>query len=229
MKLSYIETDCTNPYANLAMESALFETIEEDELILFLWQNEPSLIFGKNQNLWQECNLTNVQKDHVHLVRRPTGGGAVYHDLGNMNFTFLAKDYYFSIERNNTILLNALKKLDIDAEISGRNDLLVQNKKFSGHAYLHKSSTSLHHGTLLIHSDLTKMPLYLNVDQRKMKTKAVSSVKSRVINLQEIKPITLSDMKQSLRKSFEEEYGLTSFVKEEPPHTLITEFQKKYE
>ena len=208
-RLRYIETLDTNPIHNLSLESVLFDAMKEGEMVFYLWQNENTIVIGKNQNVYQECNLAKMKEDGVTLVRRPSGGGAVYHDLGNLNFTFIAPKEDYSVERQSKVIIQALESFGIHATLSGRNDLLVEEKKFSGNAYFHRGNYSLQHGTLLIHSDLSKMPNYLVVDPKKIQSKGIQSVRSRVMNLNEVCPtLTIDGMKEALKKAITQEYGL---------------------
>lgn len=185
-QLSVIRTGCTDPRHNLAKEAVLLETARKNRMILYLWQNDNTVVIGRNQNIWKECNLKNTERDGVTIVRRPSGGGAVYHDLGNLNFTMIADDDNYDVAVQTEIIVRALRKLGIEAGISGRNDILVNDRKVSGNAYRHHHGFSCQHGTLLVNSDLEKMNLYLNPDPLKLQAKGVDSVRSRVMNLKEI-------------------------------------------
>lgn len=185
-----------NPYENLAMEEYLTDALPVNSALMFLWQNRNCVVIGKNQNIYDECNLDLMKSDEVKPVRRKTGGGAVYHDLGNLNFSFITDKKHYSKESNNQIIINALKRLDINAEISGRNDLVIREQKFSGHAYLNKRNC-LHHGTLMVDVDKNKLAKYLNVSKEKLSGKHVSSVRSRVINLKEVnETLTVEELKK---------------------------------
>ncbi|MGB4627660.1 MAG: lipoate--protein ligase [Erysipelotrichaceae bacterium] len=211
--LYYIETDCLNPYQNLALEEYLTDTLPVNSALLFLWQNKNCVVIGKNQNIYDECNLDLMKIDEVKPVRRKTGGGAVYHDLNNLNFSFITSKKQYNKETNNQIILKALNDLIIKAEISGRNDLVIGQYKFSGHAYL-KKRNCLHHGTLMVDVDKEKLSKYLNVSKEKLQSKHVKSVKSRVINLKEVQEnLTIDKLKKALLKSFENYY--------QQPGTLI--------
>lgn len=206
-KLYYVETDCTNPIQNLALEMTLLEQLQPQERILYLWQNDNTVVIGKNQNAWKECNLSTMKEDCVTLVRRSSGGGAVYHDLGNLNFTFLVNEEDFDITKQSSVILHALQSFDLPATISGRNDLLLHGQKFSGHAYYHKNNVAFHHGTLLIQSDLNKIARYLNPDPKKVQSKGVESVRNRVTNLIDYEPtLTIPIVKDALKKAFQEIY-----------------------
>ena len=171
-RLKVIKTDCTDPYVNLAAEEYLTMNAEDGVMTMFLWQNAHTVVIGKNQNPWRECNVEAIKRDGIYLARRMSGGGAVYHDLGNLNFTFIAKDGLFDIERQTDVILLACRLLGINAVKNGRNDLTVTGRKFSGHAYFSSHGFNYHHGTM-------------NVSADKLKSKGVESVRSRVTNLRE--------------------------------------------
>lgn len=183
MKLTVYRTDNTDPYVNLAMEEHLTFSCEEDEVILFLWQNAHTVVIGKNQNPWRECCVERIKADGVYLARRMSGGGAVYHDMGNLNFTFIARDGLFDIVRQTDVILLACRLMGIYAEKTGRNDLTAEGKKFSGHAYYSSNGYNYHHGTIMMNVSEEDMPKYLMVSEAKLKSKGVASVRSRVTNL----------------------------------------------
>lgn len=191
-QLKVFLSDSFNPHLNLATEEWIFHNLDPSTQILFLWRNEETVVIGRNQNPWSECNLARMKDDKVHLARRTTGGGAVFHDLGNTNFTFLSPKDGYRRENNIAIILNALKTFGIQGEASGRNDLLLQAedgpRKFSGSAYREKNDRAFHHGTLLLHADLTRLGNYLTPNPKKLKAKGKESVRARVINLSEIVP-----------------------------------------
>lgn len=210
--LFYIETDSTDPYYNLALEETLLRWLPDESCILYLWQNRHTVVIGKNQNAWKECRTEQLAADGGHLVRRPSGGGAVYHDLGNLNFTFLVGRDDYDVHRQLSVILEACRTFGIRAEISGRNDLLADGRKFSGNAFLMSQDKGSHHGTILVDVDMTKMPRYLRPSKEKLQAKGVDSVESRVVNLISLAPeLTVPDLKKSLRKAFEQVYGLASF------------------
>jgi lipoate---protein ligase len=178
----------TDPCVNLALEEMLFAKVEADSEILFLWQNENTVVIGQNQNPWKECNLFYLNKIGGTLVRRKSGGGAVYHDLGNLNFTFLSKHHQNTVEKNLSLIIQLLNRFDIQAVFQGRNDLLVDGAKISGNAYYVEGDTICHHGTLLVDVDFVKLSEILTVSHKKLESKGVDSVRSRVANLSSINP-----------------------------------------
>ncbi len=202
-----------DPYRNLAFEEYLVERAStalygEEAAILFLWQNNDTVVIGANQNPWRECNLQAMQRDSVRLTRRVTGGGAVFHDMGNLNFSFILPRDVYDVARQSRVIINALAKVGIHAEQSGRNDILAEGKKFSGNAFLHRRKASLHHGTLLIGADMSRLANYLQVDPAKLSGKGVQSVHARVVNLAELEPgLNAKQMITLVSDSFSEEYG----------------------
>lgn len=209
-QIRYIITDETNPYKNLALEEYLFHKVGPSELILFLWQNERTIVIGRNQNPWKECKLQELEADGGKLVRRLSGGGAVFHDLGNLNFTFLVSKENYDLERQLEVILQAVNKLGIPAMKSGRNDITVEGRKFSGNAFYSDGIQSYHHGTILVQVDMSRLSHYLQVSREKLVSKGVDSVRSRVTNLTEYLPnLTINRMKEELINALGEVYGLT--------------------
>lgn len=176
------------PYENLAQEKYLFDTLPDNTLRLFLWRNDNTVVIGQNQNPWVECNCKLLEKEGGFVVRRMSGGGAVFHDKGNLNFTFICSEENYNLSLNLEIIKKACEALGITAEISGRNDILTDGRKFSGNAFYHRDKKALHHGTLLISSSSEKIKRYLTPKMDKLAAKGVKSVASRVINLKAVCP-----------------------------------------
>ena len=183
--LRVIRTDNTDPYINLATEEYLTMTAEEGVMTLFLWQNAHTVVIGRNQNPWRECSVEAIKRDGIYLARRMSGGGAVYHDMGNLNFTFIARDGLFDVQRQTEVILRSCRLLGIGAEKTGRNDLTVDGRKFSGHAYFSSRGYNYHHGTIMIDVKSDDLSKYLNVPESKLRSKGVKSVRSRVTNLRD--------------------------------------------
>lgn len=199
----YIESTSLNPYVNLSVEEYLLKNIEKDDFVLFLWQNENTVVVGRNQNVLAEVNRKKLFDSNGYLARRISGGGAVYHDLGNLNFTFICGEREYSVSSQLDFIMDILKNYGIKGEFKGRNDLLVRGKKFSGSAYYKKGNRNLHHGTILVDVDLSKLLMYLNVDPEKLRSKAISSVQSRVVNLKDINgDINIESLKRKIREQY---------------------------
>lgn len=182
MKLLLLETK--NPYVNLAIEEYMFDTADDE--IFMLWQNSPTVVIGKNQNAYAEIDMEVVKQKNIFISRRITGGGAVYHDLGNLNYSFISPNhngYGLDFAHFTAPIIDALASMGVNASLSGRNDLIVGEKKFSGNAEYSKDNRVLHHGTLLFNSDLTVLSDVLRVDEEKLASKAIRSARSRVTNL----------------------------------------------
>jgi len=208
-KLRLLEGASFDPYYNLAVEEQLLETVEDGCCILYLWQNGHTVVIGKNQNAFAECRTGLLEAEGGQLARRLSGGGAVYHDLGNLNFTFLMPSEDYDLEKQLDVILTACRTLGIPAEKSGRNDVLADGRKFSGNAFYRGSRSSYHHGTLMVSADLEKLGRYLSPSKAKLEAKGVKSVRSRVVNLREFVPeLTVDGLKAALTAAFSAVYGL---------------------
>ncbi len=212
-KATILEGHSTNPHLNLAVEKKLFDNASPGEIILYLWQNANTVVIGRNQNAYTECNLDNMEKDGVRLARRTTGGGAVFHDLGNMNFSFIMPVEMKTEGIPEKLIKKSCERFGIEAEITGRNDIYTNGRKFSGNAFCQTKKTYLHHGTILVNADTQIMKNYLNVSKEKLASKGVKSVAARVINLIEVCPdLTIAAFWNAMRESFLEMYqGRVSF------------------
>lgn len=207
-KLTYVESAHMYPYYNLAVEEYLLLHCEENECILYLWQNKNTVVIGRNQNAWKECLVSRLEEENGHLVRRLSGGGAVYHDTGNLNFTFLVRKSNYDLNKQLAVIIKAAQKLGIPAEKSGRNDILAEGRKFSGNAFYEQGEFCYHHGTLMLDVNVDDLTRYLTVSKDKLKSKGVDSVRARVGNLKEFVPdLTVEMMKEKLVEAFEEVYG----------------------
>ena len=194
----------TDPYFNLATEEYLFDNVDDRTLILYLWQNQNTVVYGRNQNPWTECNIELLKADGGFPARRLSGGGAVFHDLGNLNFTFISKTENYDLDKNMEIIKEACRLAGIETYLSGRNDILTDGKKFSGNAFYNSKGNSYHHGTILISASKEKMTKYLTPSKAKLESKGVKSVKSRVVNLVDINPdLTVEKMKAYMLFAFE--------------------------
>ncbi len=203
----YIARD-TDPHYNLAVEEYLMTHVGEEECILYLWQNRHTVVIGRNQSAWKECRTGDLERSGGTLARRLSGGGAVYHDLGNLNFTFLVSEENYDLDRQMQVIAEACLSMGIAVERSGRNDILADGRKFSGNAFYTHHGKSYHHGTLMLRVDKEKLGAYLNPSKAKLQAKGVASVRSRVVNLAEFCPdITVESMENAMRAAFEKVYG----------------------
>ena len=201
--------DTQDPFRNFAVEEYLMHHVEEGEIVLFLWQDRNTVVIGRNQNPWHECDVKRLEADGAALARRLSGGGAVYHDIGNMNFSFLARKRDYDVDRQLSVIVEAVSRFGIHAGKSGRNDIKIDGRKFSGNAFYRTGDFCYHHGTLLIAEDMKDMMKYLNVDGSKMNYKGVRSVPSKVVNLSDLNSyITVESLTAALKESFSKVYGL---------------------
>ncbi|UNK05469.2 lipoate--protein ligase [Psychrobacter raelei] len=215
IKLRILKSSVTNPWFNLATEDWIFQELDAHSHTLFLWRNSETVVIGRSQNPWVECKTDKMAEDGVYLARRQSGGGAVFHDLGNTNFTFLSPKDGYDQQANFDIIINALKKLGIEASLSGRNDMQVGDRKISGSAFKHATDRSFHHGTLLVNANMQKLGDYLNPHPLKLQAKGIKSVRSRVANLVEFNDsITHESLSQAIIEAFCDYYGKTVEIEE---------------
>lgn len=203
--MKYLETEKTDPYYNLAFEEYVLRNCRDDDYLI-LWQNDNTIVMGLHQNPYEEINLLRAAKMQVHIVRRNTGGGTVYHDLGNLNYSYIT-GWREGEETDFGKLLKPVTEAfretyGLEVEIKGRNDLLLDGKKISGSAQTLAKDRLLQHGTLLIDSDLEVLSGLLNVSPEKFQSKSVKSVRSRVTNVQEYIPekISVEKIKEMLKE-----------------------------
>ena len=212
------------PYYNLAAEEVLTRDLEPGNVILFLWQNRDTVVFGKNQNCFAECNISSLITDGGFPARRLSGGGTVFHDLNNLCFSFIAGEGDYSVSRQLSVIADACRSFGIEAVQSGRNDLLADGAKFSGNAFYRIGNNLCHHGTLLISSDLSRLGKYLTVSESKLKAKGIASVRSRVCNLCEYSEgLTPEKMITALGMSFAKVYGMSPEMKDLPADGRVEE------
>jgi lipoate---protein ligase len=202
------DSTSTDPWHNLALEECILSRCGEEDALLYLWQNANTVVIGRHQNPWRECRAELLDAEGGKLARRITGGGAVFHDLGNLNFSFVMGKPIYDVARHLQVVIDAVKTLGIEAEFSGRNDILSEGRKFSGNAFAHRRNASLHHGTLLVAVDMLKLGRYLQPPQGKMESKGIKSVQSRVVNLSELSgSVSIESLRQAMAESFRLSYG----------------------
>lgn len=228
-----------DPWLNLAIEDWLFRNIElsSDEQILYLWRNDPTVVIGRFQNPWSECHLEKMELDQIKLARRQSGGGAVYQDHGNTNFTFISSRDAYDKEANHKIIEKALQRFQIKARTSGRNDMVIDTEdgelKFSGSAFKENRDRCFHHGTLLINADLGQLGNYLNPAKKKLQSKGIKSVRARVTNLCEWNDSVEHDkLCQKIVEEFQNYYGFGPMDAEYIDHKFCEQkpaLQKKYQ
>ena len=221
----------TDPHENLAAEKALMDALAPGEAMLYLWQNLNTVVIGKNQNAWLECRTSLLSDEGGKLARRLSGGGAVYHDLGNLNFTFLMCKEDYDLDKQVAVIQKACELAGIRAEKSGRNDLLAEGKKFSGNAFYQDKIHAYHHGTLMVDVDKEKLGRYLSPPKAKLQAKGVASVRSRVVNLKELSPaLTIDGMRRNMEIAFQEVYGMTAipFIPDDAMTAKIKELKELY-
>ena len=188
MKYRAYITTSTNPYENLAMEEYLFRFAEPDSHILYLWQNEDTIVLGRNQQAEEECRMEEFLASGGTIARRRSGGGAVYHDLGNLNFSIIGTKNNMSKNLYQSFLTELLEGLGLSPECSGRNDITINGLKCSGNAFFDDGKIVCQHGTLLVHTDFDRMTHFLTPNQEKLKRHKIRSVSSRVMNLSSLLP-----------------------------------------
>ncbi|MGL9719340.1 lipoate--protein ligase A [Symbiopectobacterium sp.] len=205
--LRLLPSDSYDPWFNMAVEECIFRQMSPTQHVLFLWRNAETVVIGRAQNPWKECNTRKMEEDGIKLARRSSGGGAVFHDLGNTCFTFMAGKPGYDKSVSTAIILNALTALGVAASASGRNDLVVDTpdgeRKVSGSAYRETKDRGFHHGTLLLNADLSRLANYLNPDVKKLQAKGITSVRSRVANLVELLPtVDHAQVYEAIRDAF---------------------------
>ena len=214
--MNYLNLTTTDPAFNLAVEEYVFDYLPRDRMYVMLWQNDNAIIIGKNQNTLAEINEAYVKEQGIRVVRRLSGGGAVYHDMGNLNFTVIADAQGEKLDfgRFCMLVVKALQRVGIKAEINGRNDMTIDGKKFSGNAQYLRQGRVMHHGTILFDSNAAVLANALKVDEAKIQAKGVKSVRSRVTNVRPCLPVdmTLPQFRQVL---------LDTILEEEPGEEYI--------
>lgn len=198
-----VESQSLDVYRNLAIEEYLMEHKVEDGPVLFLWRSDQAVVIGKNQNPWRECRLDLMRADGVPLARRISGGGAVYHDEGNLNYCVIVDRTRYRKAQAYEMVQHALGSFGIPAQQTGKSNLSVDGRKFSGNAFCFRKGRALHHGTLLLNTSLERLGRYLGAMFDRMDTRAIASEPADVMNLN----IEMSDVSAALIKSFQRLYG----------------------
>ncbi|KUG02703.1 lipoate-protein ligase a [hydrocarbon metagenome] len=219
-----------DPYYNLALEEYVITEMPDGEDYFILWQNEPTIVVGRNQNTIEEINLAFVERRGIKVVRRMSGGGAVYHDHGNLNYTFVVQEEgrFHKFDVFTSYLIETLGKLGIQAENSGRNDITINGRKFSGNAQFKRGKRLLHHGTILFNSSLDVMVEALNVSPEKIISKGIKSVKSRVTNIKEhlSRPLDICEFKDLLYETvFAANSESSTYYLSDTDHKAISELR----
>jgi lipoate---protein ligase len=223
----------TDPQINLAIEEYALKNLDINETYLLFYINEPSIIIGKNQNTIEEINTEYVESNGVKVVRRLSGGGAVYHDLGNLNFSFITKDdgeSFHNFRKFTEPVVTALKKLGVNAELSGRNDIEVGGRKISGNAQFSTKGRMFSHGTLMLNSEIDNVVSALKVKKDKIESKGIKSVRSRVANISEFltEKLDISEFRSLLLKNiFEGQEGILEYVLTEEDWEKIHQLSKE--
>lgn len=214
-----VKSNTTDPYVNLAAEEYLTKKVRRGETILFLWQNADTVVIGKNQNSRAECDLQKMKRDGVLLSRRLSGGGAVYHDAGNLCFSFISHADDHDVPARLAVIASACAEFGINAKPTGRNDIEADGRKFSGNAFYSIGKNKCHHGTVLISADKSRLANYLTVSKTKLEAKGIKSARSRVVNLSELVPdITVEAFESALIAAFAPDMTLSM-----PDQTLFAE------
>ncbi|MFS0779016.1 lipoate--protein ligase [Neobacillus sp. 3P2-tot-E-2] len=207
----------TDPRINLAIEEYALKNLDINETYLLFYINEPSIIIGKNQNSVEEINTEYVESNGIHVVRRLSGGGAVYHDLGNLNYSFITKDdgeSFHNFRKFTEPVIAALEQMGVNAELSGRNDILAEGRKISGNAQFSTRGRMFTHGTLLFNSEMDHIVSALRVKKDKIESKGIKSVRSRVANISEFlsEKLTIKEFRSALLKFIFQEKEITEYV-----------------
>ena len=226
----YIDNSCTDPYFNLALEQYVFDRLAVKKDFFILWRNDNAIIIGKHQNTMEEINAAFVKANSIEVVRRLSGGGAVYHDLGNVNFTFIAHHGGgFDFSTFCYPVMKALRSLGVEVQLSGRNDMSIDGRKFSGNSQYVKHGRVMHHGTIMFDSNLDMVERSLKVPEDKFLSKGFKSVRSRVTN---VKPhlsqsISTIEFMDHLQGFMSEEFRLIPYDLRKEDLDAVRKLQKE--
>ena len=197
-----VESQSLDVYRNLAIEEFLMEHVVDQGPVLFLWQSRDAVVVGKNQNPWKECRLGRMQAEEVPLARRISGGGTVYHDAGNLNYCVIVDRREYREPQAFDMVIGALQPFGIKAERTGKSNLSTNGLKFSGNAFCFRKGRALHHGTLLLHTDLDRLKRYLGSMCDGIETHAIASVPANVVNLER----SIDELSIALKERFQHVY-----------------------
>lgn len=222
----------TDPRINLAIEEYALKNLDINETYLLFYINEPSIIIGKNQNSVEEISTEYVESNGIHVVRRLSGGGAVYHDLGNLNYSFITKDdgnSFHNFRKFTEPVITALKQMGVNAELSGRNDILAEGRKISGNAQFSTRGRMFTHGTLLFNSEMDHIVSSLRVKKDKIESKGIKSVRSRVANISEFltEKWTIEEFRSALLKFIFQGQEVSEYVLTEEDWEKIHQLSKE--
>jgi len=202
-RMLIVESQSLDIHRNLAIEEYLMDRVAGRGPVLFLWRSDCAVVIGKNQNPWRECRLDLMRDEKVPLARRISGGGTVYHDAGNLNYCVIVDRTEYREAQAYEVVLNALETFGIRAEKTGKSNLSVDGRKFSGNAFCFRKGRALHHGTLLLNTDLEKLGRYLGSMLDGIQTRAIASVPAVVVNLE----LEVQEVSEALKGSFQSMYG----------------------
>lgn len=214
----YIETNSNDPKFNTAVEFYAFNELAKQDDVFILWINKPCIVVGKNQNTTEEINQKYCDDKGIEIIRRVSGGGAVYHDLNNLNYTIISNgrsDEAFDFKSFSQPVIDALASLGVDANFTGRNDLEIEGRKFCGNAQYIRSGRIMHHGCLMFDVDTSVLSEALKVSKDKIESKGIKSVRSRVTNIKEHLPnkdMTVIDFKTALKKYMNDKYNMVDYT-----------------
>lgn len=231
MKLSYLDLTTTDPDYNLAVEQYVFDCLPKDRTYVMLWQNDNAIIIGKHQNTLAEINDNYVRQNNIRVVRRLSGGGAVYHDLGNLNFTFVSDagdEDSLNFQLYCQPIIQTLASLGVTAKLNGRNDITIDDKKFSGNAQYMRNGRVMHHGTIMFNSNLEILTNALKADPAKVQSKGIKSIRSRVTNVHDhlAADITLEQFRSILLNNIISKNDSSPYIFSEEELAAIREIQR---